>query len=188
MNVVGDPENFKQPYDEDEDYISKTSFKKESHAAQELGKRLLSLSKSQLDKLELDESLLDALIAAKKIKPNTEAHRRQVQFIGKLMRNIDSEAITAALDKVTNRNNSEAARVHVLEKVRDRLLSEGDAEIQALIEAHPALERQKLRQLVRALAKEVAAEAAKEEPDPGKALESKAAKELHKYLREGMAE
>ncbi|MBT1443984.1 ribosome-associated protein [Shewanella sp. JM162201] len=187
MNVVGDPENFKQPYDDDENYVSKSSVKRESHAAQELGKRLLSLSSSQLGKLELDEILLEALTAAKKIKANSEAHRRQLQYIGKLMRNIETEPVLAALDKLANRNNSEAARVHVLEKTRDRLLSEGDSEIQQLVEAHPALDRQKLRQLVRALAKEVATEAAKEESNPAKALESKPGKELLKYLRDGMA-
>ncbi|ABL98691.1 ribosome biogenesis factor YjgA [Shewanella amazonensis] len=181
MNVVGDPENFKQPYDDDENYVSKSSFKRESHAAQDLGKRLLGLSKSQLEKLDLEEDLLDALAAAKKIKPNSEALRRQIQFIGKLMRNLDTEAIVASLDKLANKNNNQAARQHVLEKIRDRLLADGDSEIQALVEEHPTFDRQKLRQMVRATAKEVG-------KDAEKGLESKAAKELLKYLRDNTPE
>ncbi|BDM63115.1 UPF0307 protein [Shewanella sp. NFH-SH190041] len=172
MNIVGDSEHFKQPYDNDDDYISKTSFKKESEDAQQMGRKLALLSKSQLVKMELYESLHDAVMATKTIKPNTEAYRRQIQFIGKLMRNEDLEQLQHKLDNVLNKNNNEAAKIQIFEKLRDKLLAEGDAEIQSLLEQHPQLDRQKLRQLVRASTKELA-----------KGPESKSAKELFKYLR-----
>ncbi|MGI2259882.1 ribosome biogenesis factor YjgA [Shewanella sp. GXUN23E] len=172
MNIVGDSEHFKQPYDNDDDYISKTSYKKESADLQDLGNKLANLSKSQLDKLDLSEELYDALIATKKIKPRTEAYRRQIQFIGKLMRSEEIAPIEQQLANLLNKNNNEAAKIQVFEKLRDKLITDGDAEIQALVEEHPHLDRQKLRQLVRAASKELA-----------KGPESKSSAELVKYLR-----
>ncbi|NKF49097.1 ribosome-associated protein [Shewanella sp. WXL01] len=179
MKIVGDSEHFQQPFDHDENYVSRTEFKKESELAQSLGIKLALLSKSQLDKMDLDEFLYDALIKLKTIKPKTEAYRRHQQYIGKLMRGYDHEPIEAALANVLNKNNNEAARVHVFEKMRDRLLAEGDSAIQALLDDHPTFERQKLRQLVRQANKEL-----QKAPDK----ESKANKELFKYLREHIDE
>ena len=172
MKIVGDSELFKQPYDEDEDYVSRTVQKRASEEVQELGKQLLALSKTQLDKVGLDEFLYDSILMSKKIKVNTEAYRRHVQYIGKLMRNVDPEPIQAALDRVLNKTNNEAAQLQIFEKMRERLLANGDDEIQSLVEQHPQLDRQKLRQLVRSSIKELA-----------KAPESKSARELFKYLR-----
>ncbi|WP_394129352.1 ribosome biogenesis factor YjgA [Shewanella maritima] len=171
MKIVGDSEHFQQPFDHDEDYVSRTEFKKESEQAQALGMKLIALSKSQLDKMELDEFLYDAVLKTKSIKPKTEAYRRHLQYIGKLMRGFDHQPIEATLAKVLNKNNNVAAQVQIIEKLRDRLLSEGDSHIQALLDEHPQLERQKLRQLVRQANKEL-------QKDP----ESKASKELFKYL------
>ncbi|QSX36842.1 ribosome biogenesis factor YjgA [Shewanella sedimentimangrovi] len=177
MNIVGDSEHFKQPYDRDDEYVSKSEHKRECDAVQELGKQLVALSKSQLDKMELDESVLDAVLATKKIKVNTEAYRRQLQFVGKVMRNVDVEPIQAALDRVLNKNNNEAAKAQIFEKHRERLLTQGDSEIQQLLEDHPQLDRQKLRQLVRQANKELA-----------KGPDSKASRELFKYLRDEIGE
>ncbi|MCF1439200.1 MAG: ribosome-associated protein, partial [Shewanella sp.] len=137
MNIVGDSEHFKQPYDNDDDYISKTSFKKESADLQDLGLKLANLSKSQLNKLDLSEELYDALLATKKIKPRTEAYRRQIQFIGKLMRGEDIEPIEQQLANLLNKNNNEAAKIQIFEKLRDKLLSDADVQIQALLQQHP---------------------------------------------------
>ena len=172
MKIVGDSEHFQQPYDNDDEYVSRTRFKKESEEAQALGMRLVALSKSQLDKMELDEFLYDAILKSKVIKQKTEAYRRHLQYIGKLMRGFDHEPIEAALDKVLNKNNNEAAQLQIFEKMRERLLANGDTEIQALLDENPQLDRQKLRQLIRQANKELA-----------KGPESKSAKELFKYLR-----
>ncbi|MCE9685897.1 ribosome-associated protein [Shewanella sp. AS16] len=172
MKIVGDSEHFKQPYDNDDDYVSRTEQKRESEALQALGLQLVSLSKTQLDKIELDEFLYDTIVKARSIKPKTEAYRRHMQYIGKLMRSAEIEPIQAALDKVLNKKNNESAQLQIFEKMRERLLSQGDDEIQTLVEAHPQLDRQKLRQLVRQAKKELE-----------KGPESKAAKEIFKYLR-----
>lgn len=172
MKIVGDSEHFQQPYDNDDDYVSRTEFKKESEEAQALGMRLVALSKTQLDKMDLDEFLYDAVLKSKLIKQKTEAYRRHLQYIGKLMRGFDHEPIQAALDKVLNKNNNEAAQLQIFEKMRERLLTNGEDEVQSLLDQHPQLERQKLRQLIRQANKELA-----------KGPESKSSKELFKYLR-----
>ena len=182
MNVVGDPENFKQPYDEDEDYISRNQFKKESDAAQALGIKLTVLNKSQLDKMELDEALYDSLLHLQKIKPRTEAYRRHLQYIGKQMRLMDLEIIQTNLDNLMNKNRNQASQINVLEKLRDKLITEGDDEVQALIEANPQLDRQKLRQFVRKAKKELSKKVLNEE-GVELASASKAAQELYKYLK-----
>ncbi|MBR9728761.1 ribosome biogenesis factor YjgA [Shewanella intestini] len=175
MKIVGDSEHFQQPFDHDENYVSRTEFKKESEDAQALGMKLIALSKTQLDKMELDEFLYDAVLKTKTIKQKTEAYRRHLQYIGKLMRGFDHEPIEATLAKVLNKNNNEAARVQIIEKLRDRLLAEGDNAIQELLNDNPQLERQKLRQLVRQANKELQ-----------KTPESKANIELFKYLRDSI--
>lgn len=173
MKIVGDSEHFKQPYDIDEDYVSsKTTDKRDSEAVQKIGMELVSLSKTQLDKIELDEFLYDAILQTRKIKPKTEAYRRHMQYIGKLMRNFDIEPIKASLAVVLNKNNNETAKLQIFEKMRERLLTQGDDEIQTVMEHYPQLDRQKLRTLVRQATKELA-----------KGPESKSSKELFKYLR-----
>ncbi|NRD72498.1 ribosome-associated protein [Shewanella sp. VB17] len=179
MNIVGDSEHFKQPFDHDEDYVSRAEAKREIAVYQELGVKLVSLSKSQLIKLELDELIYDNVLKTKIIKINTEAYRRQLQFIGKLMRNIDIEALQLEIKNVLNQNSNESAKQNVAEKLKDQLLTEGDSAVQALVEKYPVLERQKLRQLIRQSNKELA-----KTPDQA----SKAAVELVKYLRTEIAE
>ncbi|WP_025821350.1 ribosome biogenesis factor YjgA [Shewanella marina] len=174
MNIIGDSEHFKQPYDQDDDYISRTEFKRESEAYQLLGDRLVALSKSQLAKIVLDEFIMDSIVKTRSIKPKTEAMRRHMQYIGKLMRNVDLEDVEAQVNRVLNRGNEASAQNHMLEKAKDRLLADGDAAIQDLLEQHPQLERQKLRQLIRQANKELAK--APEAP-------SKSAAEIIKYLR-----
>jgi ribosome-associated protein len=172
MKIVGDSELFQQPYDNDDNYVSRTGVKKESEDAQALGMRLVALSKTQLDKMGLDEFLYDAILKTKLIKQKTEAYRRHLQYIGKLMRGFEHEPIEAALDKVLNKNNNEAAQIQIFEKMRERLLANGDDEVQVLLDLHPQLDRQKMRQLIRQANKELA-----------KNPESKSSKELYKYLR-----
>lgn len=179
MNIVGDSEHFKQPYDHDDDYISRADLKRESAEIQKLGEKLVALSKSQLDKVELDEQLYDNILKTKTIKPKTEAYRRQLQYIGKLMRNVDLDAIEKSLAVALNRNNQENAKDMIVQKMCERLLEQGNDEVQTVIEANPHLERQKLRQLIRQANKEKA-----KSPE----AESKSAKELFKYLRAELSE
>ncbi len=179
MKVVGDSEHFKQPFDHDEEYVSRAEVKREIAIYQELGIKVASLSKTQIAKLNLDEHLYDNVLKTKTIKINTEAYRRQLQYLGKLMRFEDIEALQIDIKNVLNQNSNESAKLNVAEKLKDQLLSEGDSAIQELIEKHPELERQKLRQLVRQSNKELS-----KKPD----VASKSAVELVKYLRSEISE
>jgi ribosome-associated protein len=179
MKVIGDSEHFKQPFDHDEDYVSRAEAKREIAIYQELGMKLVVLSKTQIDKLELDEIIYDNVLKTKTIKINTEAYRRHLQYIGKLMRNVDVEALQLDIKNVLNQNSNESAKQNVAEKLKDQLMNEGDQAIQELIEKHPDLDRQKLRQLIRQSNKELT-----KKPDQA----SKSAAELVKYLRTEITE
>lgn len=160
------------PEDEN-DIISKSELKRESTALQKLGERLVDLSPSALKQVPLSENLADAIALAHKISGKHEALRRQMQYIGKLMRVEDAEPIEAALDVISNKHQAATHAFHQLELLRDKLVTEGDSAISTLLEKHPNLERQKLRQLIRQTNKE----AAGNKPP-------KASRELFKYLRE----
>ncbi|MCE2572112.1 ribosome biogenesis factor YjgA [Motilimonas eburnea] len=163
--------------EDDNEFISKTELKRESEALQQLGQRLVKLSPSELKQIPLSEGLADAIKLAHKISNKHEALRRQMQYIGKLMRFEDPEPIEAALDVLANKHQAATHAFHQLELQRDKLISEGDSAISELLETQPQLERQKLRQLVRQANKE----AAGNKPP-------KAARELFKYLREMVLE
>ncbi len=133
-----------------DDFVSKTQLKKEAHAQQDLGERLTQLPESVLTSLPLEESLLAALREFKRLPPKHGALKRQRQFIGKLMRDSDSDAIREALDRLlapgrpTN-DGKLAARKHL-----DTILASGDEGIQAVLNELPSLDRQKTRHFLRA--------------------------------------
>lgn len=123
---------------------------------QKIGERLGSLTPEQLASLPLDDSLRDAVVEARRLPPRTKALRRQLQFIGRLMRSADAEAIERQVDWLTS--GAPAAELQRLaERWRERLLAEGDAALQALVSEHPDVNRQRLRQMVRRTAKQPAA-------------------------------
>ena len=126
---------------------SKTQRKKEMHALQALGERLVSLAPDALAALALPERLADAIAAAKRIN-GFEARRRQMQYIGRLMREIDATPIAeriAGQQIAAQRTN---ALQHETEKWRDRLLAEESA-LTELARIHPGLDTQQLRTLIR---------------------------------------
>ncbi|HZP85818.1 MAG TPA: ribosome biogenesis factor YjgA [Burkholderiales bacterium] len=135
---------------------SKTRRKQEMSARQDLGEALVTLSESRLEELQLPERLHEAILEAKRIT-KFGALRRQLQFIGKLMRKVDAEAIGAKLE--TWKGNSRAATVylHQLERWRSRLLADDEA-LTALAAAYPACDVQRVRQLVRNARREQAEE------------------------------
>jgi len=134
--------------------LSKTDLKRESDKLQALGENLLTLRTDLLEGLDLSEKLLDALAEAKRIT-NFEGRRRQMQFIGKLMRQLEPETIEAAhaaLETQHKGSAEEKLALHQAEQWRDRLLSDDDAltewlkvEREAGIESDP----QHLRALIR---------------------------------------
>ena len=131
--------------------ISKSDLKRESEALQELGEELLTLRSDLMAPLELPDKLLEALADARRIS-NFEGRRRQMQFIGKLMRKLDDEvieAIRAALQVQRDGSASELAALHQAEHWRERLLAEGDVALAELLDEYPEADRQQLRTLVR---------------------------------------
>ena len=81
---------------------SKTQLKRQMHELQRLGERLVALPSTQLARIELPEALLEQIELARRIR-SREALRRQLQYVGRLMREVDAEAIRAALAAVTGR-------------------------------------------------------------------------------------
>lgn len=172
MNI--DQENL-AAFEDDDDFKSKTQIKKEMLALQELGRKIIALPKVQRAKLPLSSDMEDALILADKIKNKHEASKRHMQYIGKLLREENLEAIGQAMDTIANKHQQETQKFHQLEQLRDELIS-GKYDPEQLLAEHPTFERQKLRQLIRQAAKEVKAE------KPAKSY-----RELFKYIRENFA-
>jgi len=140
--------------DEAEDYApSKTRVKKQMHELRDLGKELTELSKDQLAQLELPELLRDAISELKNIN-KFGAQRRQIQYIGKLMREVDPAPILAKLDAWKGKSQQHTAYMHLLERWRDRLL-ESEGALTELLHAHPEADAQRLRTLVRNAQKEI---------------------------------
>lgn len=134
---------------------SKTQRKRAMAELQCLGEALLELPRAQLQALALPEPLAEALAAAHRIA-SREARRRQIQFIGRLMRKVDPEPIRAALAEAEGRSAAARARLRRLERWRERLIAD-DAALTEFARAHPAAELQALRAAIRNARKEIAA-------------------------------
>lgn len=131
---------------------SKTKIKKQMHELQDIGQQLVALSKDKLRELELPERLFDAVSEMKRIN-KFGAQRRQMQFIGRLMRDVDPAPIVAKLEAWSGKSNEHIAWLHLVERWRDRLLENEDA-LTELLAAHPQADAQRLRTLIRNTQKE----------------------------------
>lgn len=156
---------------QDDSLPSKTRLKAEADAAQEIGRQLVGLPKDKLKKLDLEEALLDAIHEAKRITSNG-AIRRQMQYIGRLMREIDLAPIVDQLKRWEGKHQEENARFHHMERWRSRLLEDAKA-IEEFILAFPQTNVQQMRTLIRNAQKE---QAANKPP--------KSSRELFKMIRE----
>lgn len=141
--------------DETIEPISKTKLKAEADIAQSIGKSLVDLPKDKLIKLALPETLFDAVLEAKRLTANG-AIRRQMQYLGRLMRDIDAAPIVEQLQAWEGKNTQENARFHGMERWRDRLISDANTVSEFLV-AHPHTDSQQLRTLIRNAQKEAAA-------------------------------
>ena len=129
---------------------SRTELKQESAALQALGEALLDLRGDLFQRLDLPEKLADAIVEAKRIT-NFEGKRRQMQFIGKLMRKLDEAAVAAieaALEEQRKGSASEKIALHQAELWRDRLIADDHA-LPEWLAAYPGTDIQQLRALVR---------------------------------------
>lgn len=134
--------------DHDIEYVSKSQMKRDMHSLQELGEKLVDLSNEQIQQLTLPETLVDAVLQAKAIKKHG-ARKRQLQYIGRLMRDVDADDIRKQYDDATQQSATAVAQLHKVEKWRERLLEDEDQALQDLLRQHPDADRQQLRQLLR---------------------------------------
>lgn len=151
MNDEHDYEDF------DDDRPSKSELKRESHALQDLGETLVELPAARLARVPLTDELREAVELARRIKQRG-GRKRQIKFIGKLLRSGDPEPIQQALAEMESQDAADSARHHLAERWRERLLEEGDEALTAFLDENPGADRQRLRQLVRSARQEKAAE------------------------------
>lgn len=155
---------------------SKQQQKREAEAVQALGKAIVDLPaaryKQVLERLDLPERLIEAMEQCRAMKAR-EARRRQLQFIGKLMREIEVEPVQRVLDQFKQGGQVARAKLHELEAWRERLLTEGEAALVELVQLYPEANIKQLRQLMNTAQHE---SAHKQTP--------RAARLLFRYLRE----
>jgi len=121
-------------------------------ALQDMGAELVELGRERLAKIDLPEDLRDAVRDFQRFTAH-EARRRQLQYIGRLMRDLDPEPIRAALDEAKGKSAAATARQHALERLRTRLM-EDEAALTDIAREHPHADLQRLRQLRRNALKE----------------------------------
>jgi ribosome-associated protein len=141
------------------DEPSRTDLKRESAELQKLGEALLALRADLMQRLQLPEKLTEALAAAARIT-NFEGKRRQLQYVGKLMRGLDEDQLQAvrdALDVQRQGSASDALALHLAEQWRDKLIA-ADESLDAWVRAYPATDVQQLRALVRQARKDAPAD------------------------------
>ena len=136
----------------DEEIVSKTKRKREMHELQVLGASLVDLPEAQLHAMNLDAGLLGALLEAKRIKSH-EAKRRQIQYIGRLMRDRDPAPIRARMAELEGSSAQATARHRRIEAWRERLIGDDEA-LTAFAAEHPGADLQTLRALIRNARKE----------------------------------
>ena len=130
-----------------DDTPSKSARKRASHALQSLGERIVELSPEKTAQLLLPERLVEAIEQARRIRAH-EGRRRQLQYIGRLMRDVDGVAVAARLDALQAPHRVAVALQHAAEDWRDRILADPSV-LAAFVADHPAAEAQRLRQLSR---------------------------------------
>jgi len=156
----------------EDERISRTRKKKEARALRALGEQLMGLSSEQLENIDMPEELLEAVEFARKITSHG-ARRRQIQYIGALMRDIETESIQSALENI---RYGDARKAHAFKKIeawRDRLKQGDTALLEDILRSCPDAERQRLTQLARNALKE-----------HEKGISAKSSRLLFRYLKQ----
>ncbi|WP_439114500.1 ribosome biogenesis factor YjgA [Hydrogenophaga sp.] len=163
--------------------MSKTDLKKYSDRLQELGESLLTLRADLMKRLDLSEKLVDAVAEAKRIT-NFEGRRRQMQFIGKLMRGLPEDtiaAVEAALDEQNKGSAKGTLSLHQAEQWRDQLIADDDA-LTRWLQLDTEADVQQLRALIRQARKD--AQATQTQEQPGEAVRhGKAYREIFQLVK-----
>ena len=135
------------------DYKSKTEKKKEALSLQELGEKLLKLSTEQIRDIDLPGEICEAVKFAKTIKSHG-ARRRQMQYIGTLMRKIDPKPVREAIQNIEEGDYKKALAFKEIEKWRDELITGNKILIEEILKECPDADRRQLVQLIRNAIKE----------------------------------
>jgi len=151
---------------------SKSQLKRDSHHLVDVGEEILKLKAEEIHALDLPAALEEAISTALKIKSRSGL-KRQRQYIGKLLRSIDSEHIELQLKRIQHRHDTNTAQFKRLEKWRDRLIENDKETLNEVISHFPDIDRQRINQLIRA---------AHQEKNNNKP--PAAARKLFKYLSE----
>ena len=169
--------DFDQYNDHDEDDAidygpSKSQIKRECHHLTDIGDEILKLKAEEIRSLELPDELQEAVDTALKIKSRSGL-KRQRQYIGKILRSIESEDIEARLRKIQHRHDTNTAQFKRLERWRDQLIDNNKQTLNEVIDFYTEVDRQHINQLIRAAVQEK-----KQDKPPA------ASRKLFKYLRE----
>lgn len=132
--------------------LSKSQRKRDALALQALADELIGLSPAQLESVPIPEDVRDAVMSARQLSRG--AYRRQVRYLGRLLRDIDVDPIRHAVDAWRSASHEDKARLKRLERWRARLMEEGDGAVAQLLEEYPGADAQQLRQLLRNAHKE----------------------------------
>ena len=141
---------FAPEQDDDDLPRSKSQRKRDMHALQDLGTELEALAKDRLARVPMPEALADAIHQARRINSH-EGKRRQMQFVGKIMRGLDDDevdAIKRALEGFKGTSKAETARMHLIERWRELLLAD-DAALTRFLGEHPDVDVQAVRNIIR---------------------------------------
>ena len=155
---------------------SRTRLKEEMQDLQRLGESIVKLPLDRINKIEMPEELRDAILLARTLKKHG-AMRRQMQYVGTLMRCVNTEPIKYFIDNIKLGSKDESRAFNKLEKWRDDLVNGKEGVMDCVLNELPGVDRQHIRQLVRNAVKE-----------KKKELSPKASRGLFKYLRELTAE
>ena len=170
--MTSDFDQYKDEEDDIDYWPSKSQVKRECHHLTDVGEEILKLKAEEIRSLELPDELQEAVNTALKIKSRSGL-KRQRQYIGKILRSIDSEDIEARLRKIQHRHDTNTAQFKRLERWRDRLIDNDKQALNEIIDFYADVDRQHINQLIRAAVQEN-----KQEKPPA------ASRKLFKYLRE----
>jgi ribosome-associated protein len=141
--------------------ISRSQKKRIAEGLQRLGKKLVNLSGGQLETLEIPDALKEAVATAQGMNHKQEAYRRQIQYIGRLMRELDADQVEMALEALERGQAQEKRRFALVERWRNELVSGDDGRLFWILENVPSAERQPLTTLVENARKKGSPSAAK---------------------------
>ena len=165
-------EDFNSEEEFEDELVSKSELKREMHALQKLGERLIGLKPQQWEQLNFSGTMIDALEESRRIKSHN-AMRRHTRRLAKLLKNEDADQVEQLFSRMDDEHLQDTHHFHRLERWRERLLQGDDEVLNELLDVCQNADRQHLRQLIRAGKKELA-----ENKTPA------AQRKLFKYLRE----